>query len=92
LDVLSRAGGKGLLSPRLEQAAQEYAALFTQNRKELPLELDGTLELKTEIIHLAIEAYRRELIANDRLAEIGQLLHLTDLPKTKLLGLAQAAR
>lgn len=92
LGVLSQSDGNALLTPKQEQAAQEYAALFTESRKERLLELDGTLELKTEIIDLAIEAYRRQAIDKAGLSAYAEKLQIPELSKTKLLALAEVAR
>lgn len=46
-------------------------------------------ELRSQLAHLAIEAYRREEISRGRLLELGRKL---DLPGDELLDLAEAAR
>lgn len=46
-------------------------------------------ELRNQLAHLAIEAYRREEVSQGRLREIGRKL---DLPATELLELAEAAK
>ena len=46
-------------------------------------------ELRTQLAHLAIEAYRREEVSQGRLREIGRKL---GLPATELLELAEAAK
>ena len=92
LGVLSRSESEDLLSPKQEQAAQEYAALLTGSRKDPPLELNGTLELKTEILHVAIEAYRRRAIDKAALLAFAEKLQVPELSETKLLKLAEAAR
>ncbi len=46
-------------------------------------------ELRSEIAHLAIEAYRREEISRGRVLELGKML---DIEGDTLLRLAQAAR
>lgn len=45
-------------------------------------------ELRTHIVHLAIEAFRREEISHGKLREIGKSL---DVPSNKLVNLANAA-
>lgn len=45
-------------------------------------------ELRSEIVHLAIEAYRREQISRGRILELGRTL---EIPGKKLLELAEAA-
>lgn len=46
-------------------------------------------ELKTQVVHLALEAYRREAISRGRLLEISKQLRL---PGPKLVELAEAAK
>ena len=46
-------------------------------------------ELRTQLAHLAIEAYRREEVLQGRLREIGRKL---GLPATELLELAEATK
>ena len=46
----------------------------------------------SDVLHLAIECDRRQLITKDKLAEIGGMLQLAALSKAKLLELAEAAR
>jgi Zn-dependent peptidase ImmA (M78 family) len=89
--IISEAESEELLSTRAQRVGNQCLAL-THPRVEgewLPEERSG---LKADLLHLAIESYRRELITKDRLAEIGQMLQLVDLPQAKLLELAQAAR
>jgi hypothetical protein len=50
------------------------------------------LELKAEIVHLAIEAYRRQVIEKDDLDAIAQKLRIANLSGAKLVELAEAAR
>jgi hypothetical protein len=54
--------------------------------------MERSFGLKAEILHLAVEAYRRELITKDRFVNIGERLQLPAFPTTKLLEFARAAR
>ncbi len=91
LGIISEAESHDLFSTKAQRAAEQLLAL-NRPRSEVEPVLEDRFGLKAHTLHLAIECYRRELITKDRLAEIGEMLHLADLPKAKLLELAQAAR
>jgi transcriptional regulator with XRE-family HTH domain/Zn-dependent peptidase ImmA (M78 family) len=91
LGLISETESHELFSTKAQDAADRLLAV-KRPHAEGSLLLDDRSGLKADVLHLAIEAYRRELITKDRLAEIGQMLKLADLPKAKLLELAQAAR
>ena len=56
------------------------------------MEPSEALDLKAEIVHLAVEAYRRQVIKKDRLGSLADRLSLPELSEAKLLELAEAAR
>ena len=91
LGIISETESDELLSTKAQRMADRCLALThprTEDRS-LPEEHSG---LKADVLHLAIESYRRELIKKDRLAAIAEMLQLPDLPKAKLLELAEATR
>ena len=48
--------------------------------------------MKSEIVRLAVEAYRRQVINKERIGSLAKQLDLPDLSEAKLLELAEAAR
>jgi hypothetical protein len=93
LGIVSDSESRDLLSARRKRAAEQWSGIVGG----LDLEGDGELlersfRLKAEILHLAVEAYRRELITKDRFVNIGERLQLPELSTTKLFEIAQAAR
>jgi len=69
-----------------ESLAARYSTLLHEEDPRGPGASDRALV--PEVIHLAIEAYRREVISGGRLREIGRLL---DIPGRDLVELAEAA-
>ena len=93
LTVLSESDAKALLSQRSRAAAKQSAALFHADLEDRTGRgPDGALELKEEIVHLAIDGYRRQVIDKLALAGIAAKLQLPQLSAAKLLELAEAAR
>jgi Zn-dependent peptidase ImmA (M78 family)/transcriptional regulator with XRE-family HTH domain len=91
LGMISETECRALLSTKAQRAAEQCAAL-TSPHAESGAYRDDRSGLKADVLHLAIECYRRRLITKDKLAEIGGTLQLAALPKAKLLELAEAAR
>jgi hypothetical protein len=75
----------------MQRAAEQFLAL-TPARVESGVVPEAHSGLKADVLHLSIECYRRGLIKRDRLGAITEMLQLPDLPKAKLLELAEAAR
>ena len=69
-----------------ESLAARYSALL--HRDDQPPSGTRDRALVPEVIHLAIEAYRRELISGGKLRDLGRLL---DVPGRELVELAEAA-
>lgn len=92
LGMLSDSESRELLSTKRRQAAERFAAVGSVDREDGAEFLEGNFRVKAEILHLAIECYRRDLITKDRFLNIGERLQLPDLSTTKLFELAQAAR
>jgi hypothetical protein len=93
LGILSESDTHELLSAKRRRAAEQFAAVVGGVDPEDGAEsLERNFRLKAEILHLAIECYRRDLITKDRFASIGERLQLPELSTTRLFELAQAAR
>jgi CheY-like chemotaxis protein len=75
-----------LVAEKAQRAAEQCAALTNPHGESGPYR-DDRSGLKADVLHLAIECYRRQLITKDKLAEIGGRLQLAALPKAKLLEL-----
>jgi Zn-dependent peptidase ImmA (M78 family)/DNA-binding XRE family transcriptional regulator len=91
LGIISEAESAELLSTKAQRVSDQCLAL-THPRAEsgsLPEDRSG---LKADVLHLAIECYRRELVTRQRLGEIAEMLQLPGLSKTKLIELAEAVR
>lgn len=69
-----------------ESLAARYSKLLFQ--EDPPATGTRDRSLVPEVIHLAIEAYRRELISGGKLREVGRLL---DVPSRDLVELAEGA-
>ena len=69
-----------------ESLATRYSALLHRDDQPPPGTRDRALV--PEVIHLAIEAFRRELISGGKLRDLGRLL---DVPGRDLIELAEAA-
>ena len=59
-------------------AVRDFSALVEEEKGVAPAEGHEDHELKWQILPLALEAWRREEISQDRLLEIGRLLHIDD--------------
>ena len=91
LGVVSEAESRHLLSAKAVRAAEQCLALASP-QVESALLPEDRFGLKADVLHLAIECYRRGLIKRDSLGSIAEMLQLPDLPEAKLLELAEAAR
>ena len=98
LGMIAEADTKGLLDDRRRAAAGRFEALFGaepqagRGRSLAAVEPSEALDLKAEVAHLAVEAYRRQVIKKDRLGSLAKQLGLPELSEAKLLELAEAAR
>ena len=93
MDVISKNETANLLKQERRRAASVYTTLFTTPAEREPLHPAGAnIELKREIAHLGIEAYRRRLTSKSDLAALVPKLQLSGLTSAKLLQLAEAAR
>lgn len=80
-----------LLSPAQEQAAAAYLqtlGLLDDLESPVPAEV-GSRELRSRVIHLALEAYRRDEISRGRLVDLGKAAGIAG---SDLLELAEAMR
>jgi Zn-dependent peptidase ImmA (M78 family)/transcriptional regulator with XRE-family HTH domain len=91
LGIISETECDELLSTKVQRAAEQCLALTHPFAEDAPLPEDRS-GLKADVLHLAIECYRRKLLSKDGLAPIAEMLQLPDLSEAKLLELAQAAR
>jgi hypothetical protein len=64
----------------------------SRSRSAGSIESEEALDLKAEVVHLAVEAYRWQVIDKDRLGSLAKQLDLPELSDAKLLELAEAAR
>jgi transcriptional regulator with XRE-family HTH domain len=98
LGMIAETDTKGLLDDRRRAAAGRFEALFGaepqagRGRSLATVEPSEALDLKAEVAHLAVEAYRRQVIKKDRLGSLAKQLSLPELSEAKLLELAEAAR
>ncbi|HEX2343342.1 MAG TPA: hypothetical protein VHI98_22920 [Vicinamibacterales bacterium] len=98
LGTITEADTKHLLDDTRRVAAGRFDALFGAEpqagraRSAGSGEPSEALDLKAEVVHLAVEAYRRQVIKKDRLGSLAERLSLPDLSEAKLLELAEAAR
>ena len=69
-------------------AVRDLSALVEEEKSMAPAEGHEDHELEWQILPLALEAWRREEISQNRLLEIGRLLHIDD---DMTLDLAEAA-
>ena len=98
LGMISEPDTNDLLSDRRQVAARRYEALFSSesessgSRRSNTVESEEALDLKAEVVRLAVEAYRQQVIKKDRLGSIAEQLNLPELSEAKLLELAEAAR
>ena len=91
LGFISESESTDLLHRKQQNAAEQCLGLAGNGRPTRPIPSESC-GLEVDLIHLAIEAYRRALIDKDALDEISDKLQLPELPRTKLLQLAEAAR
>jgi Zn-dependent peptidase ImmA (M78 family)/transcriptional regulator with XRE-family HTH domain len=98
LGMIAEADAKHLLDDKRRVAAGRFDALFgaepqaARGRSAGSLEPLEALDLRAEVVHLAVEAYRRQVIKKDRLGSLAERLSLPELSEAKLLELAEAAR
>jgi len=93
LGLVSKAENEDLLRRERQRAASVYTALFATRAEPDPLHAtEAGVPLKREIVHLAIEAYRRRLTSKGDLVALAPKLQLSGLTPAKLLELAEAAR
>jgi hypothetical protein len=98
LGIIAEANTKDLLGDKSQAAAERLEALFGaepqagRSRSAGTVEASDALDLKAEVVHLAVEAYRRQVIKKGRLGSLAKELDLPDLSETQLLELAEAAR
>jgi transcriptional regulator with XRE-family HTH domain/Zn-dependent peptidase ImmA (M78 family) len=92
LGFISETESGDLLNSRQQSAGEQCLGLTGAPRAMRQVRSEDSRGLETDILYLALECYRRELITRDRLTEIGGVLQLPELPKAKLLELAEAAR
>ena len=96
--TITEADTKDLLDDKRRAAAGRLEALFGvepqagRARSAGSIEPSEALDLKAEVVHLAVEAYRRQVIKKDRLGSLAERLSLPELSEAKLLELAEAAR
>jgi Zn-dependent peptidase ImmA (M78 family)/transcriptional regulator with XRE-family HTH domain len=98
LGMISDADAKDVLSDKHVAAARQHESLFgseperSSSRNTSSVEPEATLDLLAEVVHLAIEACRRQVIKKDRVRSVAKLLNLGELPEAKLLEFVEAAR
>jgi Zn-dependent peptidase ImmA (M78 family) len=98
LGMIADADTKNLLDDKRRAAAGRFEALFSRDpqagraRSIASVEPSEALDLKAEVVHLAVEAYRRSVIKKDRLGSLAERLSLPELSEAKLFELAEAAR
>jgi hypothetical protein len=98
LGMITEADTKDLLADKSQAAVGRFEALFGaerqagRSRSTGTVEASDALDLKAEVLHLAVEAYRRRVIKKHRLGSLAKELDLPDLSEAQLLELAEAAR
>ncbi|SRR6266542_3780812 len=93
LDVLSDADMKVLLGQKTLGTAERLISAFDRDSMRRRSQSDGgALDLKFEIVGLAVEGYRRGVVDSALLERVAGKLQLPQLPSAKLLELADAAR
>lgn len=93
LGIVSDSESRDLLSARRQRVADQWSTVVGDVDRDGGAELlERSFRLKAEVLHLAIEAYRRELITKDRFVNIAERLRIPQLSTTRLFELAQAAR
>lgn len=98
LGLISEADSQALLSSARLAAASRYESVFGfesqagRSRSVGSVESEEALDLMAEVVHLAVEAYRRQVIDKDRLGSLAKRLDLPELSAARLLELAEAAR
>ena len=98
LGMITEGDTKDLLGDKRQAAAGRFEALFGAEpqagraRSAGTVEPSEALDLKAEVVHLAVEAYRRQVIKKDRLGSLAERLRLPELSEAKLLELAEAGR
>ena len=98
LGMIAEADTKNLLGDKSQAAAGRFEALFGADRQAGRSRSTGTVEpsdaldLKAEVVHLVVEAYRRQVIKKDRLGSLAKELDLPDLSEAQLVEFVEAAR
>jgi Zn-dependent peptidase ImmA (M78 family) len=98
LGIITEADTKALLDEKRRAAAGRFEALFGAEpqagraRSLGTVEPSEALDPKAEVAHLAVEAYRRQVIKKDRLGSLAKQLSLPELSEAKLLELAEFVR
>jgi transcriptional regulator with XRE-family HTH domain/Zn-dependent peptidase ImmA (M78 family) len=94
--VITEADSAGLLKPKFVELAAEWLTLFSA-RAERPqpgYAIWAVSDVSAERAHMAVEAYRRDLITKADLREeaLTLSLHVPGLSQAKVLEFAEAAR
>jgi Zn-dependent peptidase ImmA (M78 family)/transcriptional regulator with XRE-family HTH domain len=92
LDVVAETDMKALLGRKCLLAAERLLATFESHSTGRRSRSDGeALDLKFEVVSLAVEGYRRGVVDASRLERVASKLRLPQLSSAKLLELADAA-
>ena len=93
LDVVADVDMKALLGRKSLVAAERLLATFESHSMGRRSRSDGeAVDLKFEVVSLAVEGYRRGVVDASRLERVASKLRLPQLSSTELLELADAAR
>jgi Zn-dependent peptidase ImmA (M78 family) len=92
LGIISESDTGALLATKPQRAAEQCLAIAGVREECDDASSYERSGLKSDVLRLAIECYRRALIKRERLGEIAEMLQLPNLSKTKLIELAEAAR
>ncbi len=98
LGMISEADSSDLLSDKRQSMARRFELLFgvdlhvSRSRTGGTIEVPETLDLKAEVVHLAVEGYRRQVINKERLSSLTKGLELSNLSDAQLVELADGVR
>jgi transcriptional regulator with XRE-family HTH domain/Zn-dependent peptidase ImmA (M78 family) len=93
LDFITKAETEDLLTRERRRAASAYTTLFaTRAEPDVLHATEPGAPLKREVVHLAIEAYRRGLTSKGDLVALAPKLQLSVLTPAKLVELAEGVR
>lgn len=94
LGVISGTDSTRLLRPKVVELAREWLTLFRSEAigAQSPYAVPVLSDLKVDMAHMAIEAYRRGLMARTDFAIEAVALHVPGLSEAKLFAFAEAAR